>query len=465
MKKIILTCVALMATFMLSAADYSAYYKNLPVDIVKPELPTTPGTVMNIAEYGAVGDGVTDCTRVLQNAIDQLSAKGGGQVYIPAGVWVISPIELKSGINLHLAKNALVIVTPDRTKHFKPGVRKAQPAISAKGCNNISITGKGIIDGNGEYWRAVKRSKHSDLEWASFKALGGITAMKGKEEIWYPYNLNSLPNFAESVSAQESLRTSLVCIKNCDKVLVSDITLINAPKFHLEIEDCVNVTIDGIDIRCPWNAQNGDGIDLKTSQYVLIANNTIDCGDDGIVLKAATGSKAFDHKSIQDVLITQNTVFHAHGGFVIGSEFSSGIHRVCVIDNTFDSTETGLRFKSFTGRGGKTSNIYIKGVMMTDIKEEAIIFETDYINEAIHKTEGAVGTEWIPEFADIHISNVICNAAKTGIKANGAPGTVHDIDIQNSTLIYTDTNTDIDPDCGITLKNVTLSKFDTVIAK
>ncbi|MBR1840111.1 MAG: right-handed parallel beta-helix repeat-containing protein [Prevotella sp.] len=465
MKKIILTCACLMATVMLSAADNSAYYQNLPIDLVKPQQPTTSATVMNIKEYGAVGDGITDCTRVIQNAIDQLSAKGGGQVLIPAGIWTISPIELKSGIELHLAKNALVIVTPDRTKHFKPGVRKAQPAISANGANNISITGDGIIDGNGEYWRAVKRSKHSDVEWEYYKSLGGITAMKGQEEIWYPYNLKSLPNFAESVSMQESLRTSLVRIKNCDKVLISGVTLRNAPKFHLEIEDCSNVTVDGTDIRCPWNAQNGDGIDLKTSQNVLIANNVIDCGDDGIVLKAATGSKAFDHKAIEDVLITQNVVYHAHGGFVIGSEFSSGVHRVCVIDNIFSSTDTGLRFKSFTGRGGKTSDIYIKGVTMTDIKNEAIIFETDYINEAIHKTEGAVGTEWIPEFKDIHISNVVCNTAKTGIKANGAPGTVHDIYIEDCTLIYTDVNTDIDPDCKLNLKNVTISKFGIPAAK
>lgn len=465
MKKILLTLVTLLVTTATFAEDRSSYYKNLPIDIPQAALPVIKAGDLNIKEYGAIGDGVYDCTRVIQTAIDKVSANGGGRIVIPAGLWLTSPLSLKSGVELHLCKNALLILTPDRTKHFKAGQRKAMPGIYATGCNDIAITGHGIIDGNGEYWRAAKRSKNSDMEWNNYNALGGIVVEKNKDQIWYPYNLKSLPNFADSYYAQESLRTSLVCIKNCQRVLIKDITLQNAPKFHLEAEDCESLTIDGILVHCPWNAQNGDGIDLKTSQKVLIANNTIDCGDDGIVLKAATGSKAFDHKPIEDVLIINNTVYHAHGGFVIGSEFSSGINRVCVKDNVFSSTDTGLRFKSFTGRGGKTSQIYIQNILMTDIKEDAVIFETDYINEAIHKTEGAFGSDWIPEFTDIHISNVTCNASKTGIRANGAKGTVHGIDIQNSTFIYTGTNTEIDPDCDINLRNVTLKSFDIHSAK
>ena len=283
--------------------------------------------------------------------------------------------------------------------------------------------------------------------------------MKGTEEIWYPYNLKSLSNFDESVAMQEALRQSVVFFKGCEKALIQGVTIVDSPKFHLELEDCTDLTVDGVTISCAWNAQNGDGIVLKTSQKVLIVNNTIDCGNDGISLKSATGKRAFDHRPMKDVIIADNNVLYAHGGFVIGSEFASGISNVCVYGNILSNTETGLRFKSYTSRGGKTDNIYIWNIIMDKVKDEAIGFQTDYINEAIYKTEGSVGTEWIPEFQDIHISNVVCNNARIGISANGARGTVHNIDIHDCTITYTDVNTDIDPDCDINVQNVTLKKF------
>lgn len=460
MKHYLLSLVLLLSAATISAADYSNYYKNLPIsDMAQVSAPVISGSSLNIKDLGAVGDGVYDCTKVLQDAIDRQAAKGGGQVYVPAGMWLTSPISLKSGIDLHLAKNAVIVLTPDRTKHMKPGATKPMHGISVMGCKNVSITGEGIINGNGTYWRAAKRSKYSETEWQQLLALGGITAVKGKETIWYPYNLIGLPNFAEAISQQEALRQSVVFVKGCQNVLISGVSIVDSPKFHLELEDCQNLIVDGVKLNCPWNAQNGDGIVVKTSQQVLIVNNLIDCGNDGISLKAATGKHAFDHKPMSDVVIADNIVDYAHGGLVLGSEFAAGIDRVCAYNNVLVNTETGLRFKSFTSRGGKTSKIYIWDILMDRVKDEAIGFQTDYINEAIYKTEGASGTDWVPEFQDIHISRVTCNRAKVGIYANGAPGTVHDIDITDCTIGYTDVNSDIDPNCLVNVKNVTLKKF------
>ncbi|MBO7052172.1 MAG: right-handed parallel beta-helix repeat-containing protein [Prevotella sp.] len=459
MKHLFISLSLLLAAATASAADYSSFYKDLPISIAQAEQPVFKDARVDITDYGAKGDGIFDCTRILQNTIDNLAAKGGGQVYIPAGSWLISPITLKSGINLHLAKGAMLILTPDRTKHLKQGATKPMHGIQALGCNNVAITGQGIINGNGIYWRAAKRSKYSATEWEQLKALGGTTAMKGNEEIWYPFNLKSLPNFDESVAHQEALRQSVVYFQGCQKALVQGVTIIDSPKFQLELEDCTDLTVDGIIVNCPWNAQNGDGIVLKTSQKVLIVNNTIDCGNDGISLKAATGKRAFDHKPMKDVIVAKNIVLYAHGGFDIGSEFASGISNVCVYKNTLVNTETGLRFKSYTSRGGKTDNIYIWDTLLDKVKDEAIGFQTDYINEAIYKTEGAQGNDWIPEFQGIHIYNLTCNKARIGISANGARGTVHDIDIHDCNITYTDVNTDIDPNCDISVKNVTLRKF------
>ena len=466
MKKIFLTAVALVATLVsTSAADYSKFYKDLPINIEQAEQPVIKDTRVNIAEYGAVGDGVTDCTKTIQTIIDNLAAKGGGQVYVPEGSWLTAPITLKSGIDLHLAKGAMLVITRDRVKHLKQGVTKPMHGVSALGCQNVSITGQGIINGNGIYWRAAKRSKFSTAEWEQFKALGGTTAMKGKEEIWYPFNLNGLDNFAPTALEQEALRQSVVFFKGCDKALIQGVTVIDSPKFHLELEDCTNLIVDGVTVNGDWNAQNGDGIVVKTSQKVLVVNNTIDCGNDGIALKAATGKRAFDHKPMQDVIISANIVLYAHGGFDIGSEFASGIHDVCVYNNTIVNSETGLRFKSYTSRGGKTDNIYIWNTILDRVRDEAIGFETDYINQAIYKTEGATGTEWVPEFQGIHIYNLMCNNARIGITAKGAPGTIHNVDISNSCITYREANTDIDPDCDVKLSNVNLVKLGSQYKK
>ncbi len=85
--------------------------------------------------------------------------------------------------------------------------------------------------------------------------------------------------------------------------------------------------------------------------------------------------------------IQDNTVYHAHGGFVIGSGFSGGMKNIVVRNNTFQGTDTGLRFKSAVKRGGTSENIYIDHIYMTDIKDAAITFETTYFDNHVGAKE------------------------------------------------------------------------------
>ena len=93
-----------------------------------------------------------------------------------------------------------------------------------------------------------------------------------------------------------------------------------------------------------------------------------------------------------------NTVYHAHGGFVIGSEFSNGMKNIVVRHNLFSGTDTGLRFKSGIGRGGKTEVIYVSDITMTDIKNEAIIFECTYADKS-YSVKSDNGKTVIPQNA------------------------------------------------------------------
>jgi polygalacturonase len=458
MKKLLALVALFMTTTAFAATDYSEYYKGLPIQLQQATAPTISNQSVNIKDYGAVGDGQTLCTEAVQKAIDELSAKGGGHVIVPAGIWVVAPIQLKSGIDLHLEANAILQMTEERSLHLdKKG--KVMNSISAKKAHDISITGKGFIDGNGEFWRAVKKTKQSNEEWKQYTAMGGKFSQDGK--LWYPFNLKHQGNIAADELAQEKMRVNLIRFTDCERVLIQGVTLQNSPKFHFTPTDCRDVIIDGVTVRCPWNAQNGDAIDIGCSQRVLIVNNTIDCGDDGICMKGQKGDRSLDFKACEDILIAYNTVFHAHGGFVIGSEFSAGMKKIVVHDNTFSGTDTGLRFKSYAGAGGKTEQIYCYNITMTDITKEAIVFETGYADVAVAGTTGAEeGTnKWIPEFKDIHIDNVVCNSCRTAIKAKGTKEMIHDIEIKNSVLFYTKTAKEIDAATDVKLNNVKILTY------
>ncbi|MCR4852516.1 MAG: glycoside hydrolase family 28 protein [Prevotella sp.] len=465
-RKLTLCGFLIAATFAL-AGNYANFYKDLPVTLSEPVAPTIPANTVNLKDFGGVGDGITSNTKAFAKAISALNKQGGGHLIVPSGIYLTGPISLKDNIDLHVERNAIILFSPDKLEFMERDETtgaitgtKARPGISASKRHNISITGEGVIDGNGEWWRGVKRSKVSDTEWKRFKAMGGTEADNGT--LWYPFGLKHFDNIADSYKEQESMRTHLIRFTDCENVLVQGVTVQNAPKFHIVPQRCHNVIIDGVTVRCPWNAQNGDGIDLMQCRDVLIVNNMVDVGDDGICLKGGVGNEGLKHGPCENLLIENNTVFHAHGGFVIGSEFSGGMNNIVVRRNLFSGTDTGLRFKSGAGRGGKTSRIYISDIMMSDIVGEAIVFETTYADRPVGSSDAITkpkAEDFIPEFCDIHISNVTCRDAKTAISAHGTLDMIHDIYVSNSVFFYTNKDKDIEQEGMVKLSNVNFATF------
>lgn len=461
MKKITLIAMSLLTVVISAVAEnYSKYYQNLPVEMPVPVLASIPDNTVNIKDFGGIGDGITLNTEAFRKAISALEKQGGGHLVVPSGVWLTGLISLKDNIDLHVEKNAIIMATPDKSQHFKEskGVRedKTSTLISASKRKNISITGEGAIDGNGAQWRPVKRSKVSDDEWKQFTYMGGTITDNGT--IWYPFNLKHYDNIADSYKAQEKQRTHMIRFTDCENVFVQGVTLQNSPKFHIIPTRCSNVIIDNIKVRCPWNAQNGDAIDISSCRNVLIVNNTVDAGDDGICMKAGAGESGVKYGPCENILIQDNIVYHAHGGFVIGSEYSGGMKNIVVRNNRFSNTDTGLRFKSGITRGGKTENIFISNITMTDIKDEAIVFECTYQDKAVGKkvednTTVAASAPFAPDFSDIHITDVVCHNTKTAISAHGIPGLkcIYDINISNSTFFYSKAAKDVsDAELNIT---------------
>jgi polygalacturonase len=138
----------------------------------------------------------------------------------------------------------------------------------------------------------------------------------------------------------------------------------------------------------------------------------------------------------ENIYIHNNTVYHAHGGIVIGSEMSRGVRNVNAFDNTFIGTDVGLRFKSAMGRGGVVEDIHFDNIVMSDITGEAIIFDLGYslekMKSELKDNDTFESNDDIPYFKNITISNSQVGSCNTFLKINGInPDTVSNIHIEN----------------------------------
>ena len=164
-------------------------YSTLPFEMDAVQLPSFPARTASILEYGAVADGTTLNTEAINKAIQEMSGQGGGTVIIPKGLWLTGPIVLQSNVCLHLDDNALVLFSDDHslypiieTSFEGLDTRRCQAPISARGAENIAITGRGVMDGNGDTWRPVKKNKLTEAQWKKLVASGGVV----EKDIWYP---------------------------------------------------------------------------------------------------------------------------------------------------------------------------------------------------------------------------------------------------------------------------------------
>ena len=186
--------LAIAAFFTVSCGNHALSegpYAGLPFEMPHVERPVIPARSVVLTDFGAVGDGVTLNTEAFAKAIDKLASQGGGILVVPAGIWFTGPIGLVSHIELNLDKDAIIVFSTDQdlypiidTNFEGLDVRRCVSPIHAEGATDIAITGKGVIDGNGDAWREVKRRKVGDDLWKSIVKRGGVLADDGSA--WYP---------------------------------------------------------------------------------------------------------------------------------------------------------------------------------------------------------------------------------------------------------------------------------------
>ncbi len=451
MKKFTISAMLFLAGVVSLEAEtkYDHYYANLPIEIERVQEVEFPKNALNIAQFGAKPDGETLCTEAIAAAIDSLSKAGGGHVIIPRGTWKTGPIVLKSNIDLNLRKGAVLVFSENKELYVqkndpRDGSKKCNAMIRASKCENIGITGQGVIDGQGFFWRPIKEKKvvrDGGLQevWDAALELGGTLVQDDKTyRLWYPFNLNpelGIPNIAATAEIQEKMRPHLINITDSKNVVVEGVTLRNSPKFHLVPTRIQNLIIENVTVDCPWWAQNGDAMDPGNVQVALIAGCHVSAGDDGICMKGGVGEKGVQAGPQRDFLITNDTVYRAHGGFVIGSEFSGGMQRIIVKDCMFDGTDLGCRFKSAPGRGGWCEDIYCYNIVMKDIREAAIFFQSGYADRSAGgrgATDSDDKSKFYPEWSNISFKDITSVNSRKAVDMTGLKGLpIHDITFEN----------------------------------
>ncbi len=437
--------------------DIQRYISQSPFPMTAPVLPQFADKTFNIKDSGAVADGKTLNTAAFDKTIAACNEAGGGTVLVPAGTWLTGPIKLRSNVNLHLEKGALVQFTSDHTQYpmIKAGSKSSTitPASPVYGYDlkNIAITGEGILDGAGDSWRPVKKGKRTTAEWDALVASGGVLSADGK--IWWPsreamdgeqftkdFKASGKKATPENyLQARDFLRPYMLFLVNCQNILIEGVTIRNSPKFVFYPSRSTNLTMKHVTVFNEWYAQNGDGIDISACKNVLIYKCNVSCGDDAICMKSSqSSSDVAGGFNLENILIAGCTVQRGHGGFVIGSNTDGGMRNIFVTDCNFDGTDIGLRVKSNTGRGGVVKDIYVRDITMSNIIHEAILFDTYYEDMPAGKTKGddtiRVEDE-VPEFHDFHISNVTCEGAGEAISIRGLPQMpVHNIYFDSVTI-------------------------------
>lgn len=441
----------------------------------------------NIARYGAKADGFTLNTNAISQAIDVANAAGGGTVLIPKGVWVTGPFKLKSNINLHLERGALLQFSKNRDNY--PIVEttwegqksfRCHAPIWAVGLENIAITGEGIMDGAGEVWKFVKKNKLTSTQWRKLIESGGVVGKKG--DTWFPteqsrYGNEDVKEWANLLvegktledykTVRDFLRPNMISITECENVLIEGVTFQNSPAWTLHPLLTNHITLRNVTVRNPWFGQNNDALDLESCRNSLVDGCSFDTGDDAITIKSGRDEQGRKRGvPTENVIIKNTTVFHGHGGFVIGSEMSGGVKNLYVNNCSFLGTDIGLRFKTKRDRGGVVENIYISDISMNNIPGEAILFDMYYEAkdpialdgdaDDLPEIKGEPVNEGTPQFKDFYITNVVCHGAETGIKLRGLPEMpIKNIIIENSNFVSNKGFIAIEAE-NITLRNVGL---------
>jgi len=275
----------------------------------------------NITTYGAVPDGKTNNAIALQKAIDDASRNGSGLVVIPPGRFVSGPIHLKSNVNLYLSRGAVLLGSASR-KDYGPG--NAEPLIAANNQQNISITGPGTVDGQGD---RLLKSLFDMLEKGELQ-----------DATWQTYNP------WHQKQPEERNRPKIILFTGCSNIRIKGVSLKNSLDWVQDYKECNDLVIDSINVESNtyWN---NDGIDIVDCHNVRITNSFFNADDDGICLKSENRNAYCD-----DIYVANCKVRSSASGIKFGTASRGGFRHVTIKNvEIYDTYRSAIALESVDG--------------------------------------------------------------------------------------------------------------------
>ncbi len=350
---------------------------------------------LDVRKFGAVGDGKKLDSLAIQAAI--MACPKNGTVYLPKGVYHCAPLFLKSDMILELDEEAVILGHPDRelypimpgyttttdeTDEYYLGTWEGNPLdkhaslISAVNVENVSIVGKGIIDGNAQnsdWWDDPKR----------------------KKDAWRP-------------------RT--IFFKGCDNMLVQGVTVQNSPAWTIHPFLSSNLSFIDLKVRNHKDSPNTDGLDPESCSDIKIIGVEFSVGDDCIAIKSGKLYMGRKLKRPSERFVIRNCKMqHGHGAVVLGSEMSGGVKDIEVSRCIFEKTDRGLRIKTRRGRGeeGVIDGILFDRIKMKEVLTPFVInmfyfCDPDGKSEYVWSKESLPVDEWTPYLGKFHFRRIDC---------------------------------------------------------
>lgn len=376
---------------------------------------------VDMIKAGAATDGKSLNTRLINSTIDRLNANGGGTLYFPAGKYLTGSIRMKSNITLELEAGATLLFS-DNFDDYLPFVemryegvmmKSFQPLIYAVDAENITIKGEGTLDGQGKKWWMEFFRVMIDLRDNGVRDINKYQPMWDKENDTKAIYADTNEDYVGTLQ-RRFFRPPFIQTVRCKGVKIEGVKIINSPFWTVNPEFCENVVVKGITIH-NVPSPNTDGINPESCRNVHISDCHISVGDDCITIKS--GRDAQGRRlgvPCENITITNCIMLAGHGGVVIGSEMSGGVRKVAISNCIFDGTDRGIRLKSTRGRGGVVEDIRVSNIVMSNIKQEAVILDLKYSKMPLEPK-----SERTPIFRNVHISGMTVTDVKTPIKIAG----------------------------------------------
>lgn len=360
--------------------------------------------VFDVRDYGATGGGGQLETAAINRAIDDCAAKGGGTVYFPPGRYLTGTVVLKSHVTLQVEAGATLLGSEDPADYlliddpWEKTNKTIAPLIYADQAHNITLTGRGVIDGQGQAW--WKR------HWLANPRKGARGAVTPEE-------------LGEARKVEYG-RPRLIRLIHCRDVVIENLNLTNSGMWTVNPLFCDFVRVEGVTIQNPVPSPNTDGINPESCRNVQIINCRIDVGDDCVTLKSGTDAlgRAVGQPD-ENITIANCVMLRGHGGVTIGSEMSGGVKNVTVANCVFQGTDIGLRVKSQRGRGGVVEGFTAANITMEDVPHPFVI--TTFYHGEDQPSDLFAVDEGTPRFRDFLFNNITARGADdagsiTGLK-------------------------------------------------